>query len=106
RPSSGPRRGNSPPGWRRLSARCWSRRFPRTGKLCRSAQGATLIPGVRPVDAPNNLSRFSGRRRMLSGVHPVVGIAPPQQDSRTDRAVVVLLVALHALELLVLLKAA
>jgi sterol desaturase/sphingolipid hydroxylase (fatty acid hydroxylase superfamily) len=44
---------------------------------------------------------------MLIVVHPVVGLAPPQQDSRADRPVLVAaLVILHLIELLVLLKAA
>jgi sterol desaturase/sphingolipid hydroxylase (fatty acid hydroxylase superfamily) len=44
---------------------------------------------------------------MLIVVHPVVGIAPPQQDSRADRSfLVAALVILHLVELLVLLKAA
>ncbi len=44
---------------------------------------------------------------MLSGVHPVVGVAPPQQRSRVDRPVMVAgMVVLHAVELLALLKAA
>ncbi|MGA7052323.1 MAG: sterol desaturase family protein [Mycobacterium sp.] len=43
---------------------------------------------------------------MLGVVHPVVGAAPPQQDSRADRWLATGLVVLHAVELLTLLKAA
>ena len=43
---------------------------------------------------------------MLSIVHPVVGVALPQQDSRVDRRLAAGLVVLHAIELLALLKAA
>jgi sterol desaturase/sphingolipid hydroxylase (fatty acid hydroxylase superfamily) len=44
---------------------------------------------------------------MLIVVHRVVGLAPPQQDSRADRPVLLAaLVILHLIELLVLLKAA
>ena len=43
---------------------------------------------------------------MLSVVHPVVGAALPQQDSRADRRLAAGLVVLHGIELLALLKAA
>ena len=43
---------------------------------------------------------------MLCVVHPVVGVALPQSDSRVDRPLVAGLVVLHGIELLVLLKAA
>ena len=43
---------------------------------------------------------------MLCVVHPVVGVALPQRDSRVDRPLVAGLVVLHGIELLVLLKAA
>ena len=43
---------------------------------------------------------------MLCVVHPVVGVALPQRDSRVDRPLVAGLVVLHGIELLVLLQAA
>ncbi|MGO9156360.1 hypothetical protein [Mycobacterium sp.] len=43
---------------------------------------------------------------MLGVVHPVVGAAPPQQDSRADRRLAAGLVVLYGIELLALLKAA
>ena len=43
---------------------------------------------------------------MLCVVHPAVGVALPQRDSRVDRPLVAGLVVLHGIELLVLLKAA
>ena len=43
---------------------------------------------------------------MLCVVHPAVGVALPQRDSRVDRPLVAGLVVLHGIELLVLLQAA